>query len=75
MIAWSIPSCNTFDTSNLMGIVRIKRVYLKIPSVGECTKVRARTDKSTLEYDILYITGTGFYVNSGSEIRIPIFHL
>jgi len=35
MIAWSIPSCNTFDTSHLMGIVRIKRVYLKIPSVGE----------------------------------------
>ena len=37
MIAWSIPSCNTFDTSHLIGIVRIKRVYLKIPSVDECT--------------------------------------
>jgi hypothetical protein len=33
------------------------------------------TDETTLEYDILYITRTSFYVDSGSEIRIPIFHL
>ena len=37
MIAWPVPSCNTFNTSHLMGIVRIKRVYLKIPSIGEYT--------------------------------------
>ena len=35
MIAWPVPSCNTFNTSHLMVIVRIKRVYLKIPSIGE----------------------------------------
>ena len=35
MIAWPVPSCNTFNTSHLMGIVGIKRVYLKIPSIGE----------------------------------------
>ena len=33
----SIPSCNTCNTSNLMGIVRLKRACHKILSIGECT--------------------------------------
>ena len=37
MITLPVPSCNTFNTSHLMGIVRIKRVYLKILSIGEYT--------------------------------------
>ena len=41
MITGPVPSCNTFNTSHLMGIVRIRRVYLKIPSIGECTYVTA----------------------------------
>ena len=32
MIAWPVLSCNAFNTSHLMGIVR---VYLRIPSIGE----------------------------------------
>ena len=32
-----IPSYNACNTSHLMGIVRIKRVYLRIPSIGEHT--------------------------------------
>ena len=37
MITWPVPSCNTFKTPHLMGIVRFKRVYFKIPSIGERT--------------------------------------
>jgi hypothetical protein len=37
MITWPILLCNAFNTSHLMGIVRIKRVYLRIPSIGEHT--------------------------------------
>ena len=37
MIAWPVPLCNALNTSHLMGIVRAKIVYLKIPSISECT--------------------------------------
>ena len=37
MIVWPVLSCNACNTSHLMGIVRTKRVYLRIPSIGECT--------------------------------------
>jgi hypothetical protein len=37
MIPWPVLSCNAFNTSHLMGIVRLNRVYLKIPSIDECT--------------------------------------
>src|ERR1700736_4331535 len=37
MVAWPVLSCNAYNTSHLMGIVRTKRVYLRIPSIGECT--------------------------------------
>ena len=37
MIAWPVLSYNAYNTSYLMGIVRIKRVYLKIPSIDEHT--------------------------------------
>jgi len=36
MIAWSIPSWNTSNTSHWMTIVQVKRVCIKIPSIGEC---------------------------------------
>jgi len=36
MIAWSIPSWNTSNTSHWITIVQIKRVFIKIPSIGEC---------------------------------------
>ena len=32
MIAWPVLSCNACNTSHLMGIVRTKRVYFRIPS-------------------------------------------
>ena len=35
MITRPVPSCNTFNTSHLIGIVKIKKVYLKIPSISE----------------------------------------
>ena len=37
MIAWPVLSYNGCNTSHLMGIVRTKRVYLRIPSVGDHT--------------------------------------
>ena len=37
MIVWPVLSCNACNTSHLMGIVRTKRVYLGIPSIGECS--------------------------------------
>ena len=37
MITWSVLSYNAFSTLYLMGIVRIKRDYLRIPNIGECT--------------------------------------
>ena len=37
MIAWPALSCNACNTLHLMGIVRTKRVYLRIPSIGVCT--------------------------------------
>ena len=37
MVAWPVLSCNAYNTSHLMGIVRTKRVYLRIPSIGERT--------------------------------------
>jgi hypothetical protein len=37
MITWPVLSYNTFSTSYLMKILRIKRDYLRIPSIGECT--------------------------------------
>ena len=37
MIAWPILSCNACNTSHLMDMVRTKRVYLQISSIGECT--------------------------------------
>ena len=37
MVPWPVLSCNAFNTSHLMGIVRLNRVYLKIPSIDEHT--------------------------------------
>ena len=37
IISWQITLCNVLNTSHLMGIVRIRRFYLKIPSIDECT--------------------------------------
>ena len=37
MITWPVLSYNAYNTSYLMGIVRTKRVYIRIPSIGECT--------------------------------------
>jgi len=37
MIAWPVLSYNAYNTSYLTGIVRTKRVYLRIPSISECT--------------------------------------
>ena len=37
MIPWPVLSCNAFNTLHLMGIVRLNRVYLKIPSIDERT--------------------------------------
>ena len=37
MIPWPVLSCDAFNTSHLMDIVRLNRVYLKIPSIGERT--------------------------------------
>jgi hypothetical protein len=31
-----VPSHNTLNTSHYMHIIRLKRVYLEIPGIGEC---------------------------------------
>ena len=52
-ISWPISSHNTFNKSHLMGIVRIKRVYHKIPSIGECTYTTLLKTVQYADYNLI----------------------
>ena len=71
MIPWLVLSCNAFNTSHLMHIVRLNRVYLKIPSIDERTyTILLETLQSVVQKFktqccfLSTIMGTNMYVRS-----------
>ena len=71
MILWPVLSCNAFNTSYLMGIVRFNRVYFKIPSIDEHTyTILLETLQSVVQKFktqccfLSTIMGTNMYVHS-----------
>ena len=81
MIPWPVLSYNACNTSYLMGIVRLNRVYLKIPSIDEHTyTILLETQQSVVQRFntqccfLSTMMGTNMYVLSKLTLPTVVIH-